>query len=124
MDILDVSRRLFRALEGWREPDPLFRGPAILVVPQILPSEVLALDPQKLLGIIACQGSLDSHSTMILRSMEVAAIAQVEVPRDWNDRPVLLDGATGRIYLEPDPNLVQQPVVRTPRRAPRQLQMR
>ena len=38
--------------------------------------------------------------------------------------PVLLDGATGRIYLEPDPNLVQQPVVRTPRRAPRQLQMR
>ena len=77
MDVLDVSRRLFR-----------------------------------------------THSTMILRSMEVAAIAQVEVPRDWNERQVLLDGATGRIYLEPDPSLIHQPAVRTPRRAPRQLQMR
>ena len=124
MDVLDVSRRLFRTLEGWREPDPLLRGPAILAVSQILPSEVLALDPMKLLGIIACEGSLDSHSTMILRSMEVAAIGQVEVPRDWNERQVLLDGATGRIYLEPDPSLIHQPAVRTPRRAPRQLQMR
>lgn len=119
MDILDISRRLVRTLENWSEPDPLARGPAILVVPQILPSEVLALDPQLLLGIIACQGSVDSHSTMILQRMKVAAITQADVPREWNGRPVLLDGATGRIYLEPDPNLVQ-PVVRTPRRAPRQ----
>lgn len=119
MDILDVSRRLFRTLEGWHEPDPLARGPAILVVPHILPSEVLALDPQKLLGIIACKGSLDSHSTMILRRMEVAAITQADVPRDWNNRSVLLDGDTGRIYLEPDPSFVQQGSARTPRRAPR-----
>jgi len=119
MDIFDISRRLVRTLEGGDEPDPLARGPAILVVPQILPSEVMALDPKKLLGIISCHGSLDSHSTMILQSMDVAAITQVIVPREWNGRPALLDGATGRIYLEPDSSLVQQRAPHAPRRVPR-----
>lgn len=124
MDVLDVSRRLLRMLEGWHEPDPLAHGPAILAVPQILPSEVLALDPQKLLGIVACQGSLDSHSTMILRQMGVAALTQADVPRDWNGQSVHLDGAAGRVYLESDPGPAPQSAPRTPRRAPRQFYMR
>lgn len=51
-DIRDISNHLIRCLLDIQPPDPLGDQPAILVSDELLPSEILALDRRKLLGLV------------------------------------------------------------------------
>ena len=64
-DLRDISNRMIRLLLGEKIPDPLGNRPAILVSDELLPSEVLALDRKKLLGLVTWHGSVDSHTAML-----------------------------------------------------------
>lgn len=105
-DIRDITRRMVRLLLGWYPPDPLGNGPAILVADEFLPSEVLDLDNRKLLGLIAREGSVDSHTAMLLRAYRIPAMAEVDLAPCWDGHRALLDGFGHRLYLDPDGELL------------------
>lgn len=102
MDIRDICHRMIRLLLGHQRYDPLREGPAILVADKFFPSEVLDLDHRRLLGLIARQGSVDSHTAMLLRAYGIPAMAEVELGPEWDGHLALLDGFDHRLYLEPD----------------------
>ena len=107
-DLRDISNRMIRLLLGLKTPDPLGSRPAILVCDELLPSEILALDWKKLLGLVAWHGSTDSHTSMLLRLLNIPGLAQVEISQDWDGHWGLLDGTGQQLYLDPDKKLVAQ----------------
>ena len=105
-DLRDISNRVIRLLLGQKTPDPLGSRPAILVSDELLPSEVMALDRKKLLGLVTWHGSTDSHTTMLLRLMNIPGLAQTDIGQEWDGHQALLDGSAQSLYLDPDKQLV------------------
>lgn len=99
-DIRDISQRMLHALMGARQ-ELSMEAPAILVSDSFLPSEVMAFDQTKLLGLIAQQGSLDSHTAMLVRAYRIPSIVEVNLASKWDGHLALMDGFTGKIYLDP-----------------------
>ena len=107
-DLRDISNRIIRLLVGQKTPDPLGNRPAILVSDELLPSEVLALDRKKLLGLVTWHGSTDSHTAMLLRLLNIPGLAQANVNQDCDGHIALLDGFHQHLYVDPDQNLVAE----------------
>ena len=107
-DIRDIANRVIRCLLGLNTPDPLAARSGILVSDELLPSEVLALDRRKLLGLVTCRGSVDSHTAMLLRLMKIPGLAEVEISSQEEGRTALLDGFSHSLYLDPEPQLMAE----------------
>ena len=102
VDIRDITYRVIWRLRGEHLEDPLRDGPAILVAEEFLPSEVIELDRGRLLGLLARQGSVDSHTALLLRACGIPAMAEVDLDECWDGHTALLDGTHHRLYLDPD----------------------
>lgn len=107
VDIRDISQRVLRALMGGRQT-LLMDEPAILVADYFLPSEVMDLDQRRLLGLITRKGSLDSHTAMLVRAYHIPAIVEVPLALKWEGHPALMDGYTGKIYVDPELEQLEQ----------------
>lgn len=108
VDIRDITRRVMGLLMERYTQDPLRDGPAILAADEFLPSEVMELDQTRLMGLVSLQGSVDSHTAMLLRAYGIPALAEVELDPRWDGHMALLDGVNHRLYLDPDRELVEQ----------------
>ena len=107
-DIRDIAHRVIRCLLGLKTPDPLAARSGILVSDELLPSEVLALDRRKLLGLVTRRGSVDSHTAMLLRLMKIPGLAEVEISSQDEGHAALLDGFSHSLYLDPEPQLMAE----------------
>ncbi len=112
-DMLDISWRVVRRLTGRQWEFPL-ESPVILVSDEFLPSEVMELSQRKLLGLVSRKGSVDSHTAILLRSYHIPAMAEVDIPTEWEGHTALMDGGGGSIYLDPDMELLNCLLNRTP----------
>lgn len=108
VDIRDITRRVVRQLTGQPQENPLQSGAVILVSDEFLPSEVMDMDQRLLLGLVSRQGSVDSHTAMLLQSYGIPALAQVDLDQAWDGHMALLDGFNHRLYLDPERELVEQ----------------
>ena len=67
--------------------------PCILVANDLTPSETLRLNKSLLLGIITKEGSLNSHTAILARSMGIPALVQCkDVNEDWEGKSAIIDG--------------------------------
>ena len=107
VDIRDISQRVLRALMGGRQ-ELLMDEPAILVSDEFLPSEVMDFDQRRLLGLITRNGSLDSHTAMLVRAYHIPAIVEVKLSHRLEGRLALMDGYAGKVYIEPEPEVLNQ----------------
>lgn len=117
-DIRDISNCLLRHLSGMPQPQLLEDRAAILVCDELLPSEMLSLDRHKLLGLVAWNGSTDSHTAMLLRLMKIPALAQVKISHHWDGHMALLDGFSQSLFLDPEPAFLEERGIRTQRERP------
>ena len=108
-DIRDVSDRLLRILEeeekggGRCGRGPALSEPVILAARDLAPSETVLLDKKKILGFVTEQGSANSHTAILARTMEIPALVSVPVAREWDGRLAAIDGEEGILYVDPDP---------------------
>lgn len=107
-DFRDITYRVIWRLRGEHLENPLAEGPAILVSDEFLPSEVIELDRSRLVGILARQGSVDSHTALLLRACRIPAMAEVDLDERWNGHSALLDGIHHRLYLDPDQEVLRR----------------
>lgn len=107
-DIRDISNRLIRCLLDIQTPDPLGDTPAILVSDELLPSEMLALDRRKLLGLVTWFGSTDSHTAMLLRTLKIPALTRADILPCWDGHMAILDGFSHCLYIDPEPEIFRQ----------------
>ena len=103
-DIGDVARRIIGQLTGNTEPGFSAAEPVILCAEDLLPSETVQIDREKLLGLVTRRGSANSHVAILARTMGIPAVCGVgdALPADCTGKAGCIDGKSGKVVIEPD----------------------
>lgn len=105
-DVKDVSDRLLKILAGKNTDCQLLLEPVILAAKDLAPSETVQLDKAMLLGFVTEQGSSNSHTAILARTMNIPALVSVPVREEWNGKLAAIDGYTGTVYIEPEEEIL------------------
>ena len=103
-DVRDISERLISILAGTQSSLGTFDEPVVIVAEDLAPSETVQFEKDKLLSIVTQQGSANSHTAILARTMDIPAIIQADIGLnpEYNGKTVIVDGFTGEIYIDPD----------------------
>ncbi len=110
-DIRDVRNRLLRFLTGKGDVMPQRPDePAILVAPDLSPTDTLHVDRKFIQGIVADTGGLTSHTAILARSLDIPAVVGVGNLSTWvvNGDPVILNGNSGKVIVNPSESTVAE----------------
>ncbi len=103
-DMEDIGRRIIDVLQGNEHDGGKLKETRVIVAEDIFPSDMAMLDHDKVLGIVTEKGNIYSHAAIMAKSLGIPAVVGVEgllQAADVKDQ-VIVDGATGNIYLNPD----------------------
>ncbi|MDO4632911.1 MAG: phosphoenolpyruvate--protein phosphotransferase [Eubacteriales bacterium] len=105
-DIYDIEQAVLNNLFGIDTDSMQGTEPCILVARDLTPSETVRLDKSLLLGIITKEGSSNSHTAILARSMGIPALVQcADVEEDWDGKDAIIDGYNSCAYVEPTADL-------------------
>lgn len=109
-DIKDLGKRILLHLqEEISDYQMVYPENAVLLADELTPA-MLGLVPEgKLSGLISVTGSGNSHAAILARSMGIPTVmGVVDLPyRRLEGERVIVDGYSGRIYINPSTELVQ-----------------
>ncbi len=100
-DVEEVSRLWQEALTGERERLVLDK-PCILCAGTVTPGMLIALEWEKVLGLVAENMPPDSHAAILARAMALPAVTGLVPQPGWEGTFAALDGETGELYLAPE----------------------
>lgn len=103
-DIKDVSRRIIWNLGDCKETDEKMEVPSIIVADDLSPSETMQLDKKMILAFVTVRGSVNSHTAVLARMMNIPALVGVPLKIEEIERgtTAVVDGFSGRVIFEPD----------------------
>lgn len=103
-DVLDISDRIVRILSKEKQDGLKLSEPVIIADTDLAPSETIQLDKEKVLSFITRQGSVNSHTAILARTMNIPAIIGVgnDLKDEYDGKYAIVDGFTGTIYIDPD----------------------
>ncbi len=103
-DVKDVSERILNILSGAGNAAFSTDEPAIIAADDLVPSETVQLDKQKVLGFATMYGSSNSHTAILARTMNIPAIIGLgeELKEEYDGAYAVIDGFDGKIYIDPD----------------------
>ena len=103
-DVRDISERLIAILSDTQNNTYAFEEPVIIAAEDLAPSETVQFEKDKLLAIVTRQGSANSHTAILARTMDIPAVIQANIvlEPEYHGAYVIVDGFTGEIYLDPD----------------------
>lgn len=110
VDVKDVSHRLINLLTGKETRHENYNEPVILIAEDFTPSETLQLDKSKILAFVTAKGSLNSHTAILARSMNIPAIIGADIYQNklLDGRTCIVDGFTGDVYIDPEDDLLKK----------------
>lgn len=102
VDVMDVSNRVIRALQGQEELDISEMEPSIIVADDLTPGEVMQMDKKKILALVTLRGSANSHTAILAAMMNIPAIvgAELKLEELENGRTGIVDGYEGSFVTE------------------------
>lgn len=109
-DVKDISERLLAVLNGRNAGTAETEEPVIIVADDLAPSETVQLDKDMVLSIVTVHGSANSHTAILARMMEIPALVGAGLPLDEtvDGKLGIVDGASGKIYVEPDEDTLNE----------------
>ena len=110
VDLSDVGQRVLRHLVGTAEEHPMTLDTrTILIADDLTPSDTAGLDPDMVLGLCTAKGGPTSHTAILARGLGLPAVvgAGETVLNVANGTPGILDGESGKLYLNPSEADVQ-----------------
>ena len=103
-DLLDLERQVLLVLTGnaGSATEELPRD-AIVLAEELLPSQLVALDAQRLVGIALAAGGATSHVSILAAAMGIPALVALgsAVRRIGDGTSLLLDADTGLLHVDP-----------------------
>ena len=110
MDLQDVSQRLMNKLCRVVEQKPMLPDNAIILAQDLLPSQTIQLDKNKVKAFLTMEGSPNSHAAILARTREIpAVVAMGEGISDIEDGSYLIvDGESGTVYESPDHDIIER----------------
>ena len=102
-DLRDIARRLQTQLSS-TAGTRLDEISGILIVDELLPSDLIPLDDQDINGIITQTGGRTSHAAILARSRGIPAVSGIEglLGAVQTGDTVIVDGHEGIVFVDPD----------------------
>ncbi|MCF0132229.1 MAG: phosphoenolpyruvate--protein phosphotransferase, partial [Blautia sp.] len=107
-DVQEIAEALISVLGGVSSKINLGDSPVILVAEQLLPSEILEMDKEKILSILTHTGSHISHASIVAKTMGIPSLSDLEISPEWNNHCAIVDGYSGTVYLDPEDGLLRE----------------
>ncbi len=119
-DLRDIRDRVIAELRGEDEPGlPDITSESVLFADDLSPADTATLDPALVVALVTELGGPTSHTAIIARQLNVPCI--VAAGRSVREIPagehVLIDGASGTVTLEADPDVARAAVASSRERA-------
>ncbi len=126
-DLIDLERQVLVALGGEQAP-PVSALPsgAILIAQQLLPSQLVSLDAERLAGICLAAGGATSHVSILAAAAGIPALVALgpTVVEIAEDTTLILDAEAGELLIDPDERRVEAARARMSRNAQRRARER
>ena len=107
-DVIDIAQAILDILQGVDNATLQGTEPSILVAEDLAPSETVRMDKSLLLGFITREGSSNSHTAILARSMNIPALIQCkDIQDDWDGKMAVVDGYNACVYVDPTPDLLK-----------------
>jgi len=108
-DIKDVSERILSILAGEISRKDREGDPVIIVADDLTPSETVQLDKEMVLSFVTVHGSVNSHTAILAKTMNIPALIGVPIVLDEqiDGKLAIVNGQEGWICIEPDQNTLE-----------------
>ena len=109
-DVKDISERLVSILNGASRQQMDADEPVIVMAVDLAPSETVQMDKDKVLSFVTTQGSVNSHTAILARTMSIPALIGVDMPLDaeLEGKFAIVDGDNGTVYIDPSEDVLAQ----------------
>lgn len=107
-DVHDISERVIGILSGRRKKKRMEQEPVIVVAEDLAPSETVQMDKSQVLGFVTRQGSSQSHTAILARTMNLPALIGIPVKAEWDGKLAAIDGINGILYVDPDEETLEK----------------
>ena len=103
-DVKDVSERLIKVLSDSEHGAIEMKEPVIVAADDLVPSETVQLDKDKVLAFVTMYGSSNSHTAILARTMNIPAVIGLgeDLKQEYDGKLAVVDGMDGVIYIDPD----------------------
>lgn len=102
-DVTDVSERVLAILNGSVSSGIVTDEPVIIVAEDLAPSETVQLDKEKVLAFVTVHGSINSHTAILARTMNIPALVGTELDLEAIDGKLgIVDGFEAAFIVEPE----------------------
>ena len=106
VDVKDVANRVISCLSCKKTVSSTQSTGENLIVcaDDLAPSETVQLDKSKVIAFVTRQGSLNSHTAILARTMNIPAIVGVgnALKDEFDGAFAIVDGFTGEVFISPD----------------------
>ncbi|SPT70572.1 phosphoenolpyruvate--protein phosphotransferase [Anaerobiospirillum thomasii] len=121
-DVKDVTSRISRAILGTNVVT--LTEPSIIVADDLTPSQTVAFDRKLILGFVLRKGTMNSHASILARTMNIPSLINTELPDEpLNGRILALDTEAQTFYLDPDSETIEHIMEAKDRFYARQMQL-
>jgi phosphotransferase system enzyme I (PtsI) len=104
-DVIDISKRMIRTLNpAYANGLDTITEHTVVAAADLMPSETVQIDPEKVLAFLTREGSKSSHSAILARTLGIPAVVGLaeQYPRLADGDEVIVDGGTGEVIVRPD----------------------
>lgn len=103
-DVRDISKHVLDILSGAGKSGIDSEEPVIVAADDLVPSETVQLDKDKVLGFATMYGSANSHTAILARTMNIPVVIGLGkmFKKEYDGKSAIIDGFDGKIYIEPD----------------------
>ncbi|MGY1846400.1 phosphoenolpyruvate--protein phosphotransferase [Blastococcus sp. SYSU DS1021] len=108
-DVRAVGEQVLRTLGGATAAVPVAVD-GVLLDRDLTPAQAAALDPRTVRGVVLAGGSATSHASILLRSLGIPAVVAAgrAVLDVAEGTVVVVDGAAGRVVVDPAPEALEE----------------
>ena len=102
-DVKAVTKRLIGAIAGFESASRQLVTPSVVIAADLTPGDTIALDRSKVLALVTINGSVNSHTAILSRIMDIPALVGVPVDMTLINEGMtaVVDGTKGEIIFEP-----------------------
>ncbi|RRN66024.1 phosphoenolpyruvate--protein phosphotransferase [Caulobacter sp. 602-1] len=103
-DLVDLERQVLRALSGEEDEGPVLPPGSILLADELLPSQLMGVDPSAVAGFATARGGPTSHVAILAAAMGIPAMVALggALLKVKDGATLILDADSGVLRVAPD----------------------
>ncbi|MBQ4140613.1 MAG: phosphoenolpyruvate--protein phosphotransferase [Clostridia bacterium] len=103
-DMRDISSRVCSIITGGEDEREGDGSPEIIVCRDLTPGDTVKLDTERVAGFVTFAGSVNSHTAILARAMDIPALIRAEeFGPELDGAPAILDAQAASLSVNPTP---------------------